>query len=376
MRPVSDAFLRSLKGTHKFVTRATLCPVFQTGVQPVGTRYGIVDGSCTLDGKASVRGSIDITIQGQWPTVNDAALAPYGTELFIERGIEYDPGNVEYVGLGYFRLDTVEGVDTDGYFSHITAYDRMQAIVEGYVTEPQQFFSTQTLASVFDTLIMEIYPDATIEWDDDTDEELLGRDMICEDDRFAFLDDIVTAHSKIWYWDHRGILVITAVPDPMRPVYEVRHGKHGVLVSMNRSLTRTGAYNAVIALGEAPDTRDPVRAIAVDLNPASATYFYGQSETTGQTFGKVPKFYSSQALTTELQCQNAADAELSKILGLPYTADFGTIVNPALEPWDPVLVKQSHREAWRIHVLDTVNIPFSHGQPLTATTREQRITIV
>lgn len=368
MRPVSPAFLRSLKGSHSFITRATVCSMFQTGVSPVGTVVPVIGGSVTLDGKAAVRSTLDITVQAPWPVFASDLAAPYGNEIYVECGIPYTDDLVEWVGLGYHRIETPEQDVPVDMPLRITAVDRMQGIVEARLLTPQQFVSGTTFGVVVDTLVLEIYPDAVIEWDDTTDLATLTRDVIVEDERYDFLNDAITACGKIWYWDHRGVLVIKSVPSPTQPVYDIEHATQGTLAAMRRRLTRTNTHNAVVAIGEGADDGTPVRAVVVDDDPLSPTYFYGR-------FGQVPLFYSSPFLGTEDACEEAARSILIQEVGLAYGIGVNTPTNPALEPFDCVRIKFSHREAPQIHVLDTITLPFTETGALDATTREQRVTL-
>jgi hypothetical protein len=233
---------------------------------------------------------------------------------------------------------------------------------------PRQFPAGLTYGDVVAQLVGEVYPTATIEWDDATDAVFLTRSVLAEDDRYAFLNDLIRAAGKIWYWDHRGILVIRSVPDPTTSVWDVTHGRDGVLVSMSRSLSRDGVYNAVVASGEGGDTETPVRAAVVDANPASPTYYYGR-------FGPVPKFYSSPFIATVVQAAAAASNELRQNLGLPYNVSFGSVANAALEPYDAVLVRYSDRNAAETHVLRSLTIPLGTAA-MTAQTREQSIVLL
>lgn len=352
------------------LVRATVCETFQTGVSPSGTRVQVIDGSVTLDGRAPVRSTADITLNGirQWPLFQDSLLAPYGNEIYIERGIQYSDDLVEYVGLGYFRIEGPDQSIPVWNPIRVTLVDRMQAIIEGRLLQPVQFETGTTFGVVVETLIWEIYPDATIEWDDGSDLATLTRSIMVEEDRYGFLNDAITSRGKIWYWDHRGILVIKSPPSATDVVYTLTHAANGTLVAMDRTLTRVGAYNAVVATGEGADNLEPVSAVAVDNNPNSPTYFYGR-------FGKVPQFYTSPFLESIGQCETAARNLLNKDLGLPYSINFGTIANPALEPYDVVKIKYSHYEAPQTHILDTLTIPLTESGALEATSRLQHIVL-
>jgi hypothetical protein len=331
VRPVSTAFLAALRGSHSAPAQAFVVAAGQTGAEPTGTEIPILSGDVQADATAAIRATLALTTHGEFPEQASADLAPYGNEIFVRRGVAFGGGRVEWVSLGYYRIQSVEQDDEPDAPIRIAAQDRMAGIVEARLIAPRQFSPTALYGDVVDELVTEVYPWASVEWDDLTDGDALGRTLIAEEDRWQFLDDLVTSRGKIWYWDHRGVLVIRTAPDPDEPVWEVNAGTDGVLTAVSRDLSRDGVYNAVVASGEALDTTEPPRAVAVDDNPDSPTYWNG-------AFGKVPRFYSSPFITTTGQAQSAANALLRAKLGLPYRVGFQAIVNPALEPWDPVAV--------------------------------------
>jgi len=377
MKTVTDAALNVLTAQSGFDVRATVVETFQTGTHPTGTEIDVMGGDVQLDATADIWATLDLTTNGKqmWPVNSDDLLVPYGNEVFVERAIKWGT-NTEWIPLGYFRIDTPEQkVVPDGPI-RIAGSDRMAGIIDARLTAPQQFLSTATYGSVVETLITEVYADAVIEWDDTTDDSTLGRALIAEEDRYQFINDLVTSRGKIWYFDHRGILVIKDAPSvDSAAVWSVNYGENGVLVSMDRQLTRKGVFNAVVATGEAADTETPSRAVAYDNNPTSPTYYFGR-------FGPVPKFYSSPFLTTNAQCLAAGTAILERSLGLPYNVSFAAVPNPALEPYDVVSIKYpttsgSHRhETTETHIIDRITIPLSVVNPITAVTREQSVILI
>lgn len=353
------------------VAKAIVTDTFQSGTSPTGTEIPIINGDVVLDAKTAIRGTLDLITDGNrmWPTRADSLLAPYGNEVWVFRGVQYSDELIEYVGLGPFRIQAPEQeVAPDGPI-RITGRDRMAGIVDARLVEPIQFASGASLGFIMETLVTQVYPDATIEWDDPTDTAVITRPMICDQDRFAFLDDLVTSRGKIWHWDHRGVLVIRSAPDPDVPVFEVHSGAGGVLLNVSRSLTREGVYNAVVATGEAVDTLLPVHAIAIDNNPLSPTYYHGR-------FGPVPRFYTSPFLATGDQAAGAAEAILRRDLGLPYRIEFAASPNPALEPYDPVSIRPGTGQGRETHVLERVTIPLVAREAMTADTREQTVVLV
>jgi hypothetical protein len=369
VRPVSAAFLATIRGSHTMVARARVCSTFQTGTDPAGTTVDVIAGSVTIDGAAAVRSTVDITLDGtgMWPVTADALLAPYGNELFIERGIYLGGGGTEMCSLGYLRIETPsQDAPPDGPI-RIAGQDRMAGLIKARLLSPRQFSATDTFGAVMSALVTEVYPAATIQWDAG-DGTAIGAAVITQDDRFKFLDDMVASLGKLWYWDHRGILVVADPPDPTTPVYTVDSGADGVLISASRQLTREGVFNAVVATGDgAGDASAPVRAVAYDNNAASPTYYYGR-------FGPVPEFYSSPFITTDVQAASAASARLRAQLGLPYNLDLSTVPNPALEPYDPIATVL-HGVA-ETHILEQITVPLAATDPMSAKTREQTTVLI
>ncbi|HEY9415924.1 MAG TPA: DUF5047 domain-containing protein [Pseudonocardia sp.] len=370
MRPVSDAFLRTVRGSHQMVAEARIVAPGQTGVDPAGQPIPILDGDVQLDGSAPIRSTVDLTTEGKgmWPTSADALLAPYGNELFVRRGVRYGNGVTEWVSLGYHRLNTPEQDQAPHGPITLAATDRMSGIVDGRLTAPRPFSASTTRGAMLSALVGEIYPWATIEWDDAAVRDApIGRQIIVEEDRYAGCDELVTGVGKRWWWDHRGVLVVRNPPASAAPVWEVNHGQDGVLVELGRRLTREGVYNAVVATGEGADTATPARGVAVDSNSQSPTYFYGP-------FGRVPRFFSSPLITSNSQAANAAASLLRQQLGLPYAVDLSMVPNPALEPYDPIRVRYPGRS--EVHVLDRLGVPLTAGGVMPASTREQTNVLV
>lgn len=367
MRPVSSQFLLTLRGSHKIFTRVQVLTAFQTGTAPVGgTVLNVVDGAVSLDGDADVRASVELVTTGGvnvFPQRSTDQLTPYGNELFVECGIELTNGSVEIVSQGYFRIDSVEQSNAPHGTVRVIGYDRMKGVVEARLTAPVSFAAGTTVADIFDVLIFEVYPLATVEFDDALfAASTLTSTQVAEESRFDFLNNIVTSNGNIMYWDHRGILVVKQSPDPTVSVWDVNAGTQGVLVNSTRAVSREGVYNAVVALGESVNDTPPVRAIAYDSDPSSPTYWFGN-------YGKVPRFFSSSFITTYDQALGAAQGILKKTLGLPHSVNFTSISNPALEPLDAITINQLDVVA--LHVIETLVIPLSAQRALTATTRRQ-----
>lgn len=363
MRPVSDRFLRTIVGSHKMCVEARVVEPGQTGTSPTGTVIPILDGDVRLDASAQVRSTVDLLTDGtnKWASDASALLAPYGKELWVRRGIEYGNGQREWVSLGYHRIYRAQQDDAPNGPIRLEARDRMAGLIDARMLHPVQFGPNHTIKQFFDRLVLEVYPWATIEYDFNPNAIAVNRTVVVEEDRYAALLDMSRALGRVIYWDHAGKLQVRKAPDPKSPVWEASSGRGGVLVRLSRTLTREGVYNAVVAYGEAADDKPPVRAVARDMNPISPTYWFGP-------FGQVPRYYSSPLITTSDQAASAALAMLARSIGLPHQIDFSFVPNPALEPLDPVRV--STRLDSSIHVLETLTVPLTSQEPMSATTRE------
>lgn len=368
MRPVTARFLNTVRESHTPCFRATAVTGFPTGVSPAGADLPILGGDVKLDATADVRGSLELATEGRfWPDLPTDALAPYGNEIHISRGIEFGAGEKEWVSQGYFRIEAVEQDDAPkGGQVRVTGRDRMAGIIEAALVAPIQFLPAASVQSVFNTLVGEVYPTAVIEFDFDAANTLLPGSHIVEEDRYAFLNDVVRAFGKIMFWDYEGKLRVESAPSPTvsAVAFDVNYGRSGVLVSMGRTRSRDGVFNAVVATGESPGDQAAVRAVARDLNTNSPTYWYG-------SFGKVPKPYNSPLISTVEQAATAAQAILAHNLGLPYSVDFSMVPNPALEPLDVVSVSYRPSARVELHVLEQIVIPLTVEGAMTAGTRER-----
>lgn len=378
MFPVSQAFLNATRGSHQLVSRARIVTPGFIGTSPPENRdLEIITGSVTLDNNADIRGTLDIDVAEPWPnsnTTND--VVPYGTEIQITRGIVFGTGDIR-VPLGIFRITDVEQDDVRGGPLRVIASDRMHGIIESKLELPRVFTNstfTFTVGQVVDALVQDVYPGQIPQWDDLSvatgyNFPISRNGVVVEEDRFDYINSMMVSLGKIWYFDYRGQLVVRTITTGFSttPVYSVNAGENGVLVSANRQLNREGVFNVVRVVGTGFGGA-PVYGVARDLDSSSATYYYGP-------FGKVPKFITSSTLSTPADCVVAAQAELRRRMGFPYSVDFSMVPNPALEPWDTVevvyptnLEAQPHTRTER-HVLDQLTIGLGTDSAMMCNTK-------
>jgi Domain of unknown function (DUF5047) len=361
MRPVSTRLLNTIRGSHHMSARARIPDSFQTGVEPTGTEIEVFNGDVTFDSDADVQASLDLLTDGEFS--QNSILAPYGSEAFIERGVFFGDGSVEWVSLGYYRLDITNQDEVPVGKIRLTGKDRMVGIRDARLTEPREYISGTDYEEIIMDLVLDVYPDAEFDFDNAPGSLFISRKHIVERDRYAFIKELATARGKVVYFDHRGFFVSKDLPDVSTPVFTVDHGAYGVKISESREMSREQIYNGVVAFNDGADNNKPVRALIVNADPASKTYWYGP-------FGKIPRFFFSPFINTQVQAASAATKILKDALGLPYRIDLSMVPNPGLEVRDPIKIT-SLDEQDRIQSIRTLRIPLTADTPMTGTTKEK-----
>lgn len=358
-------FAPLVSGSHVARFRALLPDGFQTGEDPTGTEVKITGGGVDFDATAEVRATGSVTLAEPWPTPRDLSIAPYGSEIFLARGIDLGANGVLWASLGYFRINDDRQGDAARGPVTVSLDDRMMTIIESRFLQPRQWLIGTLVGDIVEEVVTEVYPDAVIVWDDDSNLSQLGRSIIVEESRYEILDTIATGLGKIFYWNTAGQLVFETIPDEQTPVWTVNAGPRGVMVNADRSLSRDNIYNAVVVTGEGADQQEPVRAVAFNNQESSPTRF-------GGPFGRIPRFYSSPFITTQLQAENAAVNLLQRSLGATYDVGLSAVPNPALRPYDPIRVvyDDGTRE---MHVVERVSVPLTNDGTMNIATRESVI---
>ena len=361
-------FASVVSGSHTARFRAVITSEFQTGEDPNGTDLLLIDGSVELDATAEIRATGGIVVAADWPRAQNLDLAVYGSEVFLARGVELGADNVLWAPLGYFRINQTSQDDAAKGPLSLDLQDRMATIIDSRFLEPRQWLVGTTVGDIIAEVVTEVYPDAVIEYDDDSNLSQLGRSLIVTESRYEVLNTLANGLGKIFYFNGEGILRFETIPDESVPLWSVSAGSGGVMLRANRSISRDGVYNAVVVTGEGPDEIMPVRAVAYDAQPSSPTVF-------GGPFGRVPRFYSSTFITTIEQAQTTAISLLRQSLGTSYDVGLSAVPNPALKPYDPIQVVYNdyNRET---HVIERVTIPLDVDTPMTGATRQSSVVAV
>lgn len=363
-------------GSHSVIFEIRLLDTFQTGQNPEGEDLPLVNGSIAFDGTAKTRGSGWIRIIGtkgqsgpsRWPRGPDLSIAPFGNEVFVRYGIVQGSGTTDFSPLGYFRITALEQDNAPDRPIVLFVNDRMSTLRESRLLQPRSFSRGRTVQSIFDELVLEIYPEAQIVFDSPSSEHVLVRQLIIERDRHQGLLDLATSIGKIMFWDEEGILRVVTAPEEETIDWEVNSGRQGVLLSARRQLTREKVYNAWVVTGESASTETPAFAVAINNNPNSPTFF-------GGPFGRIPRFFSSTFINTDSQARRAAEAGLRRTLGAPFNMNFEQVPNPNIRPYDTIRITYTDGSKDE-HVITRVEVPLNEENPVRAETREKAIIFV
>lgn len=366
VRSTTSRFQSALQTGHKVATRLEVL----TNGTAVHTITSGVDGTVTLDINAAVRGRFDLTViddgtLGLVPNDRSSLLAPYGNEIKISRGIEFPDGTSELVSLGVFRIDRVDVEDNgnSGMTIKVSGQDRAVRIADARFEDPYQVAAGTNVNTAIQNVVSAVFPAATfaLAASSATTPLVTAKE---QDDRWKFAQDLAASIGCVLFFDGDGVCRSQPVSQlgQTAPAAQLVEGEGGLLLSAAASWVRQGAYNAVIATGENTGNGVPVRGVARDLDPLSATYYYGP-------FGQVPRWYSSPFLTTAAQAVDAAAGILARELGGTRQVSFGTVCNPALEPNDVVRITRQAAGLDEDHVIDQITIPLSAEGAITGRTR-------
>lgn len=358
MQPVSDDFLSAIAEGYRLATRATL--LTSDALVPID----VIDGSVTRDYRAASRGHCDLTIVGDpdvVPTSSASDLAPYGNEILLERGIEFDDETTEYVPLGIYRLEDVDVTDSaDGLQIVLSGVDRSARIIEAVFEEPYSVAADENVGDAILAIVQDVYPD--VQYDFATVSTTLPA-LIADtgSDRWDFCLGLAEAAAMILYFDRVGVLTLAPAPTGGAAIYEVAEGDGGVLLEAVRTFQREGVFNKVIVTGEnATETGDVPRGEAFDDDPTSPSYYWD---------GPVPYFYSSEYVIDDDQAAAVAAVILARQQGVTRQVSFEAIPNVALECGDSVLIKREATNLYETHIIDSLTFPLGPGGTMSGTTR-------
>jgi len=349
------------------------------------------------------------------------ALQIYGNHVYAYRGVLWDPSNIgdalwsapapltkdirvpangayELVPVGVFRLNTVEVEEsTDGnivitctgtdvshnigmnhWIAPVTVWkSKYVAPVNKTDTGKEVEYVASTVLEAIKLLITNRWPSRPtkvlgppiFDFQGVTDAPLkspviMGSRTVSSSGSNSPWTDITALADAVGatlYVDVDGQFALRPVPDPnsMPVVWDFLDGDGGLLLSATRKIDDSKTVNYVIATGENSGAKTPTKAIAVDDDPNSPTYWQGDF---GISVGYEP---GRKKLTTQEETQLAANTYLNWFVGGDETLTINCITNPALDAGDVVHIRRQ-----RIGIYDSSTVLATLSEGLTSTKNE------
>jgi len=268
------------------------------------------------------------------PTLNSSPRGTYGQRIVAQIGVGVGFGAIEWLNRATFLI---ESADKEGDSISVECLGLMQLLDEARFPNEYQPKAGATLGSILRALIE---PGLTVDLDQAPTDRAAATSISYSDNR---LDNV---HSVLDAWPAHGTITAEGhfeVTDPLQDpdiadvVFSFTDGVGGTAMQLNTSITRDGAFNAVVARGQYPDSAgakagQEIVYTAADTNPASPYRLGGPFSAY-----LVPFEYASPLMTTQAMVQLAATTRLRNLRrAASRTVRLTAVPHPALQLHDPV----------------------------------------
>lgn len=362
MYPVSPRFLEAVRtGSGIVVASADILLDGQPAIQGLA----VTDGRVALasDDVVQRSGSLVLAEPLRVPTNSASPLAPYGAEVRVWRGIDFDDGTTEMVPIVTGPIQQ-SAADLETEVTTIDFDDRSRWLIDDQIDGTRQIAAGTNMGTAITDLALESVPFLELAFAS-TDFATPLLTLTDGEDRWQRMR-IALARSIGYelYFDGLGRLTFRPLTASTTPVWTIDDADGGVLAGGRLLLSRTDSANRVIATGGNSTTGEPFRGVATDDNPASPTFYSGR-------FRHKPARISAPAAATQAATDAAAAAELERRKGVAKSYDVTFIANPALEPFDAVGIKRTLTATSidEVHVLDRATIELAEDGGMSGTTR-------
>lgn len=307
-------------------------------------RIDVVSWSVTEDATLGAR-SADFTVAAQdealLPRSLDGVLAPYGSEVHIQSGVDFGPElGTRLVSEGWFRIDSAKDREWREHFPETDEWALHGVVVDCRATDRQRVlldarFETETTATSGSTVMQaiaalcrDLTPVATQHAVSDAP---MGRIVFEDNDRVQAIDTLAARINARAVFNRDGQLRLV----PRTAGTGHWRVPQWTLIDVQREMNADTFYNAVISTGRNPDTQEEYRARRVETS-GPARYRTGH---------KVPYFHHSPLLTTQAATNAAAETTFQNVVRRRQSvATIETPVHHGLEVLDEVTFQHGPHE--------------------------------
>ena len=370
MYPTSAAFKTAVKTDHIVISKAEVWSEDRKLLT-----LSIDTGKVSVSTNNSIRRTCEIHLTTTRETTNLVPddgfdfLAPFGNQLRIYRGIQYNDGTEEYVPLGVFVITDVKVTDTnDGVSMTIMGEDKSIIISRNKWTSTYQMVNG-TLEASLTSLLQNRYPD--IATDFPTTNITINQIVLGADTGLDPWKDAVYIASLVGYdlyFDVKGVCTMRQFPtlDAASVVATYEEGNGTTVTSLDRTISTKETYNGVIYTVEGSQVTTPIRVEVWDEDTTSPTYRYG-------VFGSVPTFITTNLIGTSADAIKAASLLLNTYIGRQEEINFSSIVDPSLDVNDVIYLSSAGAKVDRTVIIDSMEVPLQYEGALSVKTRVVRV---
>lgn len=342
----------------------TRCDVYLEGLKV--DEVPIVDGRVSFDSKASVRRSCDVTLYGDIPLVPSDPLAPAGSNLHIYRGARDWTGEDFFEAQGVYAFEA-SSVRRSDRLVRVTGYDfsklAQDARWESLYSIAKGTNSGTAISTALETRL------SPSNWKDPnflattrtTPDITWGEER--DNDPWADLSALAASIGMDLFFDKTGTATLDNVPDPATGTvaWNFTVGTEPTLLTTSKELYGR-PYNVVVARGEPPDDSVPVEATAEDNDQNSSSYV---------GLYRRPYFMTSPFITTVEQAQDAADAQLLRLIGMGEVVGISCVPIPTLDAGSIISATDPDIGVDARYVIDRYELPLRVGSPAIIVTRRR-----
>lgn len=358
----TPTWLAALGGPHGVYVHAE---VWYAGVKVTDIPIG--GGSVKVTARNRVRRTAEVNVpESWWPTDDTDAIAPYGAQLRIWRGIVGADATLVGGSAPQVFTGRIETVSRDVYSGTVglKCSDPAVDINDAQFESPRVGTYGLLITTAIRQLIIEVWPAAVVV--DLTDSAAtIPAGIMWDTDRGKAVDDLAASIGAEVFCLPDGVTwYIRPVPTLSGTAgWTITDGQGGTLVSDSRSMSRIDVANRVIVHVERPGVA-PLLVPVTDDSPTSTTRY-------GGPYGKVVRHWAMPVIGTVAQATTAGRARLARTIGITRTRDITCVPNPALEAGD--LIGVDSVDGSGLHIADEFSLPLSIDGAMSIATRSTQI---
>jgi hypothetical protein len=370
MYPTTATFKTAVKTNHKVIAKAEIWSTERKLLD-----LDIDSGKVSVNTSSAIRRTCEVHLTTDRTTANLVpdngfdSLAPFGNQIKLYRGIEFDDGTQEYVPLGVFVITEVKVTDNnEGVSISLRGEDKSIIVSRNKWTSSYQMVNG-TLETSLTSLLQNRYPDIVTDFP--TTNVTVNQIILGSDSQLDPWKDAVEIAQLVGYdlyFDVKGVCTMRQFPtlDAASVVATYQEGSGTTITELDRNISTKETYNGVIYSIEGSQVTTPIRVEIWDDDPASPTYRYG-------VFGSVPTFVTTSLLSTSAEAIKAASLLLNTYIGQQEEIDFSSVVDPSLDVNDVIYVKSEGAKVDRTVIIDSLEVPLGYTESLAVKTRVVRI---